>query len=221
MTRLLVLRPEPGAAATVARAQALGLEAVSAPLFAINACAWDPADPAAHDAVMLTSANAVRHAGAALMLYHRLPVYAVGASTAAAARAAGFGDIQSGPGDAAALLAVMAAKGVTRPLHLTGEAHTDSRHPGIAITRRIVYSADPIASLPTIAQTAIAAGSIVLLHSSAAAALLATLVRDRAGVAIAAISQAAADAAGEGWRAKAIAATANDAALLAAAQSIG
>ncbi|PMX56216.1 uroporphyrinogen-III synthase, partial [Pseudomonas sp. FW305-33] len=37
MTTLTVLRPEPGNAATIARAQAAGFKTVSVPLFAVQA----------------------------------------------------------------------------------------------------------------------------------------------------------------------------------------
>ena len=46
MRRLLVLRPEPGASATVERARALGLDAVAMPLFEVEPVAWDAPDPA-------------------------------------------------------------------------------------------------------------------------------------------------------------------------------
>ena len=63
MRPVLVLRPEPGAGETAARARALGLEPIVAPLFAVRPIAWAAPDPAAYDAVMLTSANAARHGG--------------------------------------------------------------------------------------------------------------------------------------------------------------
>ena len=52
MTRLLVLRPQPGADTTAARARALGFEPVIAPLFEVRAVPWDAPDPAAYDAVL-------------------------------------------------------------------------------------------------------------------------------------------------------------------------
>jgi len=86
MRPLLVLRPEPGAAATLARAVAAGWQAIAAPIFNIVPLPWAAPDPADHDALMLTSANAVRQAGDALRLYRHLPVYAVGEATAVAAQ---------------------------------------------------------------------------------------------------------------------------------------
>lgn len=221
MRALLVLRPAPGGAATARRAVAGGHDAVAAPLFTIAPCAWDAPAAARHDALMLTSANAVRQAGPALAGYHALPVYAVGAATAAAARAAGFADVRGGAADAAALAATMAGDGITRPLHLAGRDHDARDHPGLTIVRRIVYRADPVDRLPAPAAAALGQGAVALLHSPRAAASFARLV-DAAGLAraaipIAAISRKAAAAAGPGWQAIAIAERPDDAALLAAA----
>jgi uroporphyrinogen-III synthase len=218
--RLLVLRPEPGGAVTVARAEAAGFATTAVPLFAIVPVTWNPPDPAAHDALMLTSANAVRQAGEALATYRHLPTYAVGEATAAAARAAGFRDIHTGQTDATELLDRMAANGVKRPLHLTGREHRDAAHPALTITRHIVYAADPVPALPASAGEALAAGAIGLLHSPRAASLFATLVADRATIRIAAISPATAQAAGAGWRTIAIATAPTDTALLEAAASL-
>jgi uroporphyrinogen-III synthase len=216
MKRVLVLRPEPGAAATAGRATALGFAPVVAPLFTIAAQAWAPpiGQP---DALMVTSANGIRHAGPDVALYHALPVYAVGIATAEVARDAGFSDIRIGPSDAAALLALMARDGISHALHLAGREHKDDTHSAVRVTRRIVYAADPVAALPDAARDALAAGAIALLHSPRTAAMFASLVGDRSAVAIAAISPAAAVAAGEGWRAVAVADEPNDARLFAAA----
>ena len=65
MSALLVLRPEPGASATVERARELGLDAVAVPLFEIEAMDWDAPEPGGFDGLLLTSANAVRCGGAA------------------------------------------------------------------------------------------------------------------------------------------------------------
>lgn len=67
-------------------------------------------------------------------------------------------------------------------------------------------------------------GTVALLHSPRAGARLAALI-DQAGIAratldIAAISHAAADAAGHGWGAVAVADAPNDAALIATAQRL-
>ena len=65
MSKVVVLRPEPGASATLARAKAAGIDAVAIPLFEVVPVAWDAPDPSSVDALLLTSANAARHGGAA------------------------------------------------------------------------------------------------------------------------------------------------------------
>jgi uroporphyrinogen-III synthase len=217
MRPVLVLRPEPGAAATFARATAAGLQAIPAPIFKLMALAWDAPDPADHDAVMLTSANAVRLAGTALDLYRALPAYAVGEATAVAATAAGFADVRVGADDAAALIALMAQDGISRPLHLAGRDRKAGSAP-FPIARRIVYAADPVSNLPGAARGGLNRGAVALIHSPRAGSVFVGLLV-KAGIApstvsIAAISEAAASGF---WKEKAIAASPDDAALLAAA----
>ena len=88
-----------------------------------------------------------------------------------------------------------------------------------AITPVIVYRAKEIA-----ADLGDASGSVALIHSPRAGARFAALIDEagveRASVAIAAISSAAAEAAGEGWDAIEIAATCDDEALLALAERL-
>lgn len=217
MKPLLVLRPEPGAAATVARAAETGFEAIAAPLFTVLPLSWDAPAAQAYDALMLTSANAVRHAGPALSRYLSLPVYAVGEATATAARAAGFGDIRTGAGDAAALAALMVRDGIRRPLHLAGREHREVATT-LSIDRRIVYATEPVTMLPSPALAALQRGAVALIHSPRAGRLFARLLAEAglegANVPVAAISAAA--AAGP-WHKLAIAAAPDDGALLAAA----
>jgi uroporphyrinogen-III synthase len=211
---ILILRPQPGADATAARARARGLSPVVAPLFEVRALPWEaPAGP--YDAVMLTSANAARLAGDGMTPFLALPCYAVGEATAAAARAAGFGDVRIGPADGAALARQMAADGIRSTFHPCGADHVALAAPGLTIADTPVYAADPVAALPATAEAALAKGALVLLHSPRAAGLFAALTHDkRARVRIAAISEATAAAAGEGWRSVAVASAPRDAALL-------
>ena len=90
MRRVLVLRPEPGATATVRQARERGLDAVAVPLFEVDPMAWEAPDPFGFDGLLLTSANALRHGGDRLQSLRGLPVYAVGDATAEAAREAGL-----------------------------------------------------------------------------------------------------------------------------------
>ncbi len=215
---LLILRPQPGAERTRERAAALGLDAVVAPLFVVTPMAWDPPDAASIGAVAMTSANAARHAGPALYRFTHLPLYAVGAATAAAARAAGFDRIVAGAGDAAALTALIAAEGAGPVLHLAGEDHRPLAAEGPVA---VVYRAAPVAMLPPEAIGAAGGGAVALLHSPRAAGMFRTLAEGVglavADLRIAAISPAAAATAGPGWKAAAIADRPTDDALLAAA----
>jgi uroporphyrinogen-III synthase len=212
---VLVLRPEPGASATAARARALGLEAISVPLFTVRPVDWKPPDPAGLDALLLTSAHAARHAGPRIGAFLTLPCHAVGEATAAAAAQAGFGDVRTGPGDGAAALA---STGAGRILHLCGRDHLPLERAGIEVVRRIVYAADPASTLPPQARDALREGALALIHSPRAGALLAALVVQaglvRAAIPIAAISADAAAAAGPGWRSVSAAPRPRDEALL-------
>lgn len=219
--KLAVLRPEPGHAATLARARGAGFETVSLPLFAVQPLAWEAPRAVDFDALILTSANAVRFAGSGLAGLTGLPVLAVGPHTATAARDAGFDVMATGGGDGAEIAALAVAHGVTRALHLTGRDRTLSA--GGPIARVIaVYESAAIAIDP--ARLSDLVGSIALVHSARAGRRLAELIDtagiDRAAIAIAAFSPAIAVAAGNGWAAIASAATPDDAALFAAAGSI-
>jgi uroporphyrinogen-III synthase len=209
---LLILRPEPGASETAARARRLGLEPVVAPLFTIVPLAWEPPDPAAFDALLLTSANAARHAGRDLEPFLTLPCWTVGDATAAAAREAEFADVRAGPADGAALAEAVAAAGVRHALHLHGREHVPLSRPGLAVEGRAVYAAEAVSSLPEAARGCGAA--IALIHSPRAGALFAALVPERMHISLAAISPAAAVAAGPGWADVAVAAAPRDEALL-------
>lgn len=204
LTGLLVVRPEPGSTRTLARLHGLHADAAACPLFATVPVAWAPPDPAAFDALLVTSANAIRHAAPALAPLAHLPVIAVGAQTAAAARAAGLTVAVVGTGGVAEALA---AASFARPLHLAGRDHVDSGHP-----TRIVYASDALPMAPAAFASA-ARSRIVLLHSVRAAARVAALLPDRSATGIAALSPAVRAAAGEGWAIALTADAPTDAAL--------
>ena len=112
--RVLVTRPEPGAARTAARLSRLGHEAVVMPLFEAAVTARLDDLPPAKDisGLVATSARAfdmfesidVAAAGLA-----DIPVHAVGPATAQAAREAGFLDVVQSGGTAQALSQELAA----------------------------------------------------------------------------------------------------------------
>jgi uroporphyrinogen-III synthase len=211
MTRLLVLRPEPGASATVAKARERGLDAAAVPLFEIEPIEWEAPEAAGFDGLLLTSANAVRCGGPQIEKLRGLKVYAVGEATAEAAREAGFDIVSAGEAGVDRLLGSMEPD--LKLLHLCGE---DRREPGEArqsITAVTVYRSKPVEH-PDLSA---AANGVALIHSPRAGHRFSEMVPDKASVSIVAISRAAADAAGEGWTSVAVADTPSDDALLALA----
>jgi uroporphyrinogen-III synthase len=189
----------------------MGLEAVAVPLFEIEPVAWQAPEAGAFDGLLLTSANAVRAGGDGLQRLRGLKVYAVGETTAEAAREAGFGVVAIGDAGVDRLLGSIEPE--LRLLHLCGADRatpTGARH---AITPVTVYRSIP---LPAPDLTS-AHGWVALVHSPRAGARFAELVRDRGSIEVAAISAATANAVGSGWRALETAEQPSDAALLALA----
>lgn len=215
MRRLVITRPEPGATATLATARGMGLEAVALPLFAVEPIAWEAPEAGGFDGLLLTSANAVRHGGDQLKALRGLRVYAVGKATAEAAREAGFDIASSGEAGVERLLGSI--DGHLRLLHLCGE-HRTAVEATQAITAVPVYRS---AELPPPEGLAQIAGQVAAVHSPRAGKRLAELVDearvDRSTIRIAAISDAAATAAGGGWDACEAAECPDDRALLALA----
>jgi uroporphyrinogen-III synthase len=209
MSRVLVLRPEPGASATVERARQRGLEAVAAPLFEIEQIPWEVPDIQHFDGLLLTSANAVRFGREKLP---GLPVYAVGEATAEAARGAGF-EIAA-TGDAGVQKLLDSIESDLKLLHLCGEDRRTAANARQKITPIVVYRAKAIDN-PELGEA-----SVALIHSPRAGRRFAELVEDRSAIAIAAISEAAAEAAGGGWKAVEIAESPTDEALLAVAERL-
>ena len=158
--------------------------------------AWTPPDPADFDALIITSTNALRHGGAGLKRLLPLPLYAVGQASAEAARRMGFHVAGTGGAGSAELLALAERAGIRRALHLAGRERTIAPG-GIVAAILTVYASDPVAVSPE--QAARLKGSVALVQSARAGARLAELVADRGAIAIAAISPAAAAAAGTGW----------------------
>jgi len=215
VTRAFILRPEPGASATANRARAAGFDPIIRPLFQILPIDWQAPATAGFDAVMMTSANAARHAGEQLRPFLSLPLYAVGQATAKAARDIGFKDVRTGESDAGALAARMVEDGIRRAFHPSGVERIPISVAGLEIVDAAVYRAEPIDPSPDLTDA-----SLVLVHSPRAARRLGELVSDRSSLRIAFISAQAAEAAGPGWSATAIAERPDDEALLAAASRL-
>ena len=220
MRPILIVRPEPGASDTARRVRALGLDARCMPLFRIEPIAWAAPYAANFDALLITSANAVRHAGAGLAALAKLPCYCVGDATAAAARAAGLKVAETGNGEARALVDCMTSCGHRKLLWLTGKDRTALRSDTARITPLVCYRAAAIDAPPGWAE-AVAAPAILLLHSARAAQRASALaaVARRHLIAIA-ISDAVAAAAGPDWEELVVAPAPTDADMLAIAAKL-
>ena len=209
MRKLIIIRPEPGAAASVAAARALGLEATAIPLFTVEPVEWDPVDAARFEGLVATSANAFRHGGEGLASLRGLPVHAVGEATAEAAREAGFTVATVGAGGREAM-----ALPPGRLLHLAGR----NRLPVAGnVEAVVVYASRPVEPTPKLDALP---GSVVAVYSPRSGRRLAALVRSRKRIAIAAISRNAAEACGGGWQQVAVAAAPREAELLALAAEL-
>jgi len=213
MRRVVVLRPEPGASETLKRARELGLDAVSVPLFEVEAVPWQMPH-GAFDGVLLTSANAIRQAGEGLQTLRALPAYTVGEATAGAAREAGFDVAATGDDGVERLLRSINQE--LRLVHLCSEDRKEVPQARQEITPVTVYRSKAVQS-PDLAHVS---GGVMLVHSPRAGSRLGELVQEKGDVAIIAISKAAADAAGTGWERVAVAEKPTDEAVLALAADL-
>lgn len=223
MRRVFIIRPQPGASASLAAARALGLDAHAQPLFEVRPCRWDAPDPAAIDGVLVGSANAIRHAGPALAQYRGKPVHAVGAATLAGALAQGLASGSVGEGGLQQVVDAL-PPGPIRLLRLAGAVHAALALPShVTLETRVVYAAAPL-PLPPECAAGLREGALVLLHSAAAARHFASecdrLAVPRAGIALAALGPRIAAAAGTGWADCRAAGKPNDPALLALAKEM-
>ncbi|WP_161993768.1 uroporphyrinogen-III synthase [Muricoccus nepalensis] len=179
----LITRPEPGAAATAARVEALGWHPVLAPALRLAPLPMAPAPEAR--AALVASAAAIPALAAACP--PGLPVLAVGEGTARAARAAGFTAVSAAGGDAESLLAHATARllPAAGPVLLAaGEGYGDELAEallarGFAVIRRDAYAATEATGLPPPARDALVAGSVrsALFFSPRSAAAAVSLIR--------------------------------------------
>ena len=217
---ILAIRPEPGCTATVRAGRAVGLAIEGQTLFEVRPVAWEAPAADTIDALLIGSANALRHSGSNLDFFRAKPVYAVGEATAAAAQAVGFTVASTGRVDLQSL--VYALPTPLRLLRLTGAEHMPLAAPaGIEVETRVAYDSVPL-PLPDELAGKLRAAALVLLHSAAAARHFASECDrcevPRSTIAIAALAPRIAEAAGQGWREVRSAAEPTDAALLALAR---
>jgi uroporphyrinogen-III synthase len=174
--RLLVTRPEPDAERTAAVLRARGHEVVVAPVLRIEPVAADfGGGPFA--GVIMTSANAAQAIAAHPRLAELvpLPVFAVGARTADAAREAGFASVASAGGGWAKLARLIAARvrgSGARLLHLAAEDRSGDipgalAEAGLAVETVVLYRAVATPGFARDLQSALQAGPLDgVLHYS-------------------------------------------------------
>lgn len=223
MTPLVIIRPQPGCDASLAAAKDLGLDARGFPLFTVAPVAWSAPEPETVDALLIGSANALRHGGDGVQRYAEKPAYVVGRATAEAAREAGLVIAAVGRGGLQPVLdSVDPAH--KRLLRLAGRERLNLSPPaGAQIVERVVYASHPQLAPRALADL-LAAPAVVMLHSAEAARHFAEEC-DRLGIArrhiaLAAIGPRVSAAAGTGWNAVETADTPDDPALLALARDM-
>jgi uroporphyrinogen-III synthase len=151
---VLITRPEPDAGGLVAALAARGLECRVEPMLIIEPLAEAEVDLAGVQALVFTSANGVR-AFAGIEPRRDLPVFAVGDTSAAAARDAGFAEVRSAAGDvedlAKLVVAALEPRGGTI-LHpaareVAGDLKGALEKAGFTFSRSVVYRAEPARAL--------------------------------------------------------------------------
>jgi uroporphyrinogen-III synthase len=222
MRPLLIVRPEPGNAQSLAAARAKRIDALGAPLFGIVAVPWAVPDPTGYAAILAGSANLFRLGGPGLAQLAALPVVAVGAQTGQVAREAGFAVARCGEGGLADMARALAPG---RYLRLAGAdpAVLDDLPPGVIVETVTVYAAHAL-PLAAAAQDLLRRPSVVALHSGEAARHFAAectrlgLARDH--VALACLAPRIAALAGAGWQRVEISEQRSDQPLLALARQM-
>lgn len=213
---VIVLRPEPGASATAQRLAGAGANAILFPLFTIEPLDWALPRLDGIDGLLLTSANAVRHAGPQLDSLSHLPVWCVGAATAGAARTAGLTIVGTGNGGVDDVLPSVPPT-TRRLLWLAGQDRTAVHVPdGLTLEVAAVYRAAPTPD----AQWPEIGACVVLVHSVRAGQAMAALPIERDRVHLVVISDAVAAVCGTGWRSIAVAPAPRDAQMVAIAAKL-
>ncbi len=178
---VLVTRPAPDNEATASALRDRGFEVLLAPMLRFESLAFRDDPDTSYGAVIVTSANALRAvepqlSGSRLL---KLPLFAVGEHSAAAARAAGFGKVISADGDAEALrecvLKNVRAKQLKKKSALLYFAGSDisrdlagelSRH-GFEVVTQTTYRMVPLSGLPRETREAFATNRVeAVLHYS-------------------------------------------------------
>jgi uroporphyrinogen-III synthase len=176
---VLVTRPHPDNETTAASLRAKGYEVMQAPMLRFEPVACSGLD-AEYGAVIATSANALRavegQLGDGLL---KRPVFAVGETTAAAARKSGFGKVAAANSDAAGLRDLVLASVKKRQFRksdallylagadLTQDLASEFGADGLNVVTVTTYRMAAVPSLPRAACDAFAANAVqAVLHYS-------------------------------------------------------
>src|ERR1700722_13374171 len=177
---VLVTRPHPDDDSTAASLRALGFEVLLAPMLRFEPVAFDDED-LRYGAVIVTSANALRGIERQLKgnKLLKLPLFAVGEHTAAAARDIGFETVVSAKGDAAGLRDLVLASVKTKTLKKTSpllylagadlarDLAGELGERGFTVVTQTTYRMVPLSSLPREIGDAFAAHQVeAVLHYS-------------------------------------------------------
>src|ERR1700682_5682486 len=178
---VLVTRPHPDDEATAASLRARGFAVLLAPMLRFEPVAFHDDADAAYGAVIVTSANALRglmpHLAASRLL--KLPLFAVGEHTAAAARSSGFENVIPANGDATRLRDLVQSsvkakelKKASPLLYLAGadlarDLAGELGERGFTVVTHTTYRMSPVASLPGRVCDAFVANAVeAVLHYS-------------------------------------------------------
>lgn len=184
---MLVTRPEEDSGSTAARLREMGHVPIVTSLLEVRFRDGPEIALENIQALVATSANGVR-AFTRRSARRDLPVFAVGAQTAAMARASGFADVRNSDGDSIVLADAIvhwasAHRGAL--LHAAGNEASGklaarlSEH-GFQLRREVLYDVASVERLPAIAQAALERGELdaVLLYSPRSAETFVRCVED-------------------------------------------
>lgn len=175
---ILITRPHPDSETTAAALRPRGFEVLLAPMLRFEPLPFVDDAEADYGAVIATSANALRAIDKQLAASRllKLPLFAVGEHTAAAARKAGFSNVLAAKGDATGLrdLVLQSAqlKKTAVLLYLAGadlarDLASELAECGFGVVTQTTYRMIPVTTLPREACEAFAANAVeAVLHYS-------------------------------------------------------
>lgn len=185
--RILLTRPRDDTAALADKLKAAGHDVLSEPMLEIRFLSNAGVDLSGAQAVLFTSANGVR-AFAAVETRRDLPAFAVGDTTAAAARGAGFTRVESAAGrvdDLARLVRERLSPADGALVHaagrdVAGDLAGALGQSGFELRRAVLYIAEPARALSSETVRALKSGTIdaTVFYSARTAETFSRLVND-------------------------------------------